>query len=127
MGSSCAKSYDDPTRHPKFRAQDLHAPLFRKHISESVDHKANRKYCSPELIEKVAEEFKVVDTDGSGDISFEEFRASHLGKNLSEDEARKHFSAIDQNKNKKIELQEFNEYQLNEESEESTADIKLTN
>ena len=114
MGSSCTKSCNNPSHksiHSKFHTQDLHAPLFHKHGPEVIDPKANHKYCPPDVIQNIANEFKAIDTDASGDISFEEFKASDHGKNISDVEAREIFNRIDLNQNKVLEFDEFERYQ----------------
>ena len=57
-------------------------------------------------------EFKILDTDESGGISYEEYKASHLAQDYSDDEARQIFKQLDLNNNGVIELNEFRDYRL---------------
>ena len=86
--------------------------MFNKRIPEAVDPKANNKYCNPKILEDVLAEFKIVDTDCSGDISYDEYKASHLAKTLCDEEARRLFDRIDLNKNGVLEIHEFQAYRL---------------
>jgi hypothetical protein len=92
-----------------FRAQDLRAPIFAKHPSEKIDFKANHKYCNEEIIKSW---FKVVDTDGSGDITFEEYRKSQLAHNISEEVARENFNRMDTDGNQVVDFSEFRMFHL---------------
>ena len=67
-------------------------------------------------------EFKTVDADGNGNISFEEFRKSHLAIHLTSEQAREIFNHIDLNKNKILEAYEFQEYRLIENKHSSQAE-----
>ena len=86
--------------------------MFNKRFLASVDSKANHKYCSPKILENVMAEFKILDTDESGGISYEEYKASHLAQDYSDDEARQIFKQLDLNNNGVIELNEFRDYRL---------------
>ncbi len=93
-----------------FRAQDLRAPIFAKHPSEKIDFKANHKYCNEEIIKNW---FKVVDADGSGDITFEEYRKSQLANNVTEEVARENFNRMDTDGNQVVDFNEFRSFHLN--------------
>ena len=116
MGSSGSVSSKDETPNSgsggsyKFKAQDLRAPIFGKNAPEKIDFKANHKYCSDEIIKSW---FKIVDLDGSGDISFEEYRKSALGSQVSEEIARENFTRMDLDGNHVVDFQEFRTYHLN--------------
>jgi len=63
------------------------------------------------LVTRLKEQFITLDTDGSGEIDFPEFKA-HLGKIgvvIDEKEARKLFDVIDTNGSGEIDRKEFNE------------------
>ena len=107
---------------PKFHVHDLRAPAFFKRASEKFDPKANAKYCSPRILENVMFEFKKMDVDGSGDISFNEFKASKLAENMDDDLARKIFDQIDLNKDRHLELNEFQEFRTSHKSD--VGDVK---
>uniref|UniRef100_A0A7S0QB59 EF-hand domain-containing protein n=1 Tax=Cryptomonas curvata TaxID=233186 RepID=A0A7S0QB59_9CRYP len=93
-----------------FRAQDLRAPIFAKQPSEKIDFKANHKYCNEEIIKNW---FKFVDADGSGDITFEEYKKSQLAINVTEEIARENFNRMDTDGNHVVDFSEFRTFHLN--------------
>jgi hypothetical protein len=110
MGASASK---DDTLSPgsggsyKFKAKDLRAPIFGKSVPEKVDFKANRKYCSDEIVKSW---FKILHSDRSGDITFEEYRKSALGSQFSDDIARENFARMDLDGNNVIDFEELKTY-----------------
>ena len=92
-----------------FRAQDLRAPIFSKHGSKQIDSRVYHKYCNEEIIKSW---FKIVDVNGSGDITFEEYRKSLLANKVTEETARQIFSSMDVDGNNLDDFQEFRSYHL---------------
>ena len=117
MGSRASKEEDkkredrqtSSSASHKFRAQDLRAPIFGKHQPEKIDLKANHKYCSEEIIKSW---FRTVDVDGSGDITYEEYRQSQLANNVPEEVARERFNQMDLDGNRVIDFEEFRTFHL---------------
>ena len=94
-------------RSGSFKLYSLRAPIFGKNAPEKVDLKANQKYCSDEIVKSW---FKVIDVDGSGDITFEEYRKSALGSQLPEKTARENFARMDLDGNNTVNFQELKAY-----------------
>ena len=98
MGSFCTRLYDDGSitkdtrrKQSKFLTQDLHAPLFHKNVPEIIDRKANHKYCSPGITEKIAEDVDPMDTilsDRSSTIAYNESKFSSDNEDVSADKAQ---------------------------------------
>jgi Ca2+-binding EF-hand superfamily protein len=57
--------------------------------------------------------FKVVDEDGSGGISFEEYKKSFLGQKFTEEQARENFAKMDLDGNNIIDYDEFSKFHQN--------------
>ena len=108
---SCRKdSNGSAPNSARFRAQDLRAPIFHKTPPEHVDPKANHKYCNDEIVKNI---FKIVDEDGSGGISFDEYKKSFLAKKLTVEQARENFSKMDLDGNNIVDYDEFSKFHKN--------------
>jgi hypothetical protein len=102
----CKSTSENATTHT-FHAISLRAPIFAKHQHERVDPKANNKYCNEGIARKW---FETMDTDAKGEVTFENYRNSSLGKELSESEARSIFNQMDCDGNQAVDFQEFKKY-----------------
>ncbi|XP_069194342.1 sarcoplasmic calcium-binding protein isoform X2 [Procambarus clarkii] len=88
-------------------SSDPYVFIGQEQFLTQMEHVVNTKELRKRVASPLIYFFKAVDTDGSGEISVEEFQMFYSGLGLSEEDAAVSFAAIDKNGDGKLSMKEF--------------------